>query len=164
MPFVNAISPTLNSELADSVRSALLSMGRDKMVPFFAADQPLPIKVIVEAETAPDSVPTVRQLFRAKLPHYTVQFREAWMSTGKLPHYSSRVIPDTLDFEFTIMPDGRVAARTIDVLHYHNQDFLEWAVKALPKMDFKPATLGGCPAPQWAKQRYVLSLPRSTPY
>ena len=163
IPHLAVISPSLNNELADSVRSALSSMAKANMVPFFQVQKTLPLAIIVNSEENPDSVPPVRRLFRAKLPRYAVQFQHAQMSDKnarpKYPAVASRVmVGDTLKFQFTILPDGRVAPQSVDVLRAHYREFLQSMGETLATSVFQPAKLGACPVAEWVTQTYQFGM------
>lgn len=160
---LGVLSPSLNGELADSVRSALVSMSRTNMVPFFQTEKTLPLTIIVNTEDTPDSVPPVRRLFRAKLPRYAVRFRHAEMSADsprpKYPSTAARAaVGDTLKFQFTILPNGRVAPQSVDVLHAHYREFLETMDDALSKTVFHPAQLGACPVAESVTQTFQFTM------
>jgi hypothetical protein len=163
IPHLAVISPSLNDELADSVRSALSSMGKANMVPFFQLEKSIPLAIIVNSEENPDSIPPVRRLFRAKLPRYAVQFQHAQMSDKnarpKYPVAASRAaVGDTLKFQFTILPDGRVAPQSVDVLRAHYREFLQTMGESLSNAVFKPARLGACPVAEWVTQTYQFAM------
>jgi hypothetical protein len=160
---LGVLSPSLNKELADSVRSALMSMSKANMVPFFQTEKTLPLTIIVNSEDTPDSVPPVRRLFRAKLPRYSLQFRHAQMAENsprpKYPGPAERAaVGDTLQFQFTIMPDGRVAPQSVDVLRAHYREFLVTMGDALSRSVFQPAKLGACPVAEWVTQTYQFAM------
>jgi len=159
MQKISVISPSLNTELADSVRSVLTAMSSERTVPFFESAVPLPIRIIVSTETAPDSVPPPRRLFRAKLPHYTAEYRQP--STVRKPVFPRYPRPaemngvgDALVFEFTILPDGKVAPESVDLVQYHHPEFVQALIDAFPKMVFEPAMLGSCKVPVWVTQKF----------
>jgi hypothetical protein len=163
IPQLGVISPSLNTELADSVRSALVAISKENMVPMFQSEETLPLTITVSAEEAPDSIPPVRRLFRAKLPHYSTQFRHAQMSQkGPRPRYPPNAerarVGDTLRFQFTVLPDGRVAARSVDVLRAHYREFLQSMGDALSKTVYQPAQLGGCPVAESVTQTFQFTV------
>ena len=163
IPHLGVFSPSLNSELADSVRSALMSMSKANMVPFFQAEKTLPLTIIVNSEDTPDSVPPVRRLFRARLPRYAVQFTHAQMAPNSpKPRYPGpaerAAVGDTLQFQFTIMTDGRVAPHSVDVMRAHYREFLVTMGDALSKSVFLPAKLGACPVAEWVNQTYQFAM------
>ncbi len=156
---LGVLSPSLNTELADSVRSTLMGMSKANMIPFFQSEKTLPLTIIVNSEDTPDSVPAVRRLFRAKLPRYALQFRHAQMSENsprpKYPVPAERAaIGDTLKFQFTILADGRIAPQSVDVLRAHYREFLITMGDALSKTVFQPAKVGACPVAEWVTQTY----------
>ena len=160
---LGVLSPSLNNELADSVRAALVAMSKANMVPFFQTEKTLPLTIIVNSEDSPDSVPPVRRLFRARLPRYALQFRHAQMAENsprpKYPAPAERAaVGDTLKFQFTILPDGRVAPQSVDVLRAHYREFLVTMGDALSKSVFQPAKLGACPVAEWVTQTYQFAM------
>jgi len=168
MQKISVISPSLNAALANSVRSVLASMSSEKTVPFIESSIPLPIRIIVSTETAPDSVPPPRRLFRAKLPHYTAPFRQP--STKRKPVFPQypraaemNGVGDALIFEFTIMPDGKVAPQSVDLVQYHHPEFVQALIDAFPKMVYEPAVLGGCKVPAWVTQKFEFKSYMSRP-
>lgn len=163
IPHLGVLSPSLNRELADSVRSALMSMSKANMVPFFQTEKTLPLTIIVNSEEHPDSIPQVRRLFRAKLPRYVVQFQHAQMADNsarpKYPLAAKRAfVGDTLKFQFTILSDGHVAPQSVDVLHAHYREFLDTMGDALSTAVFQPAKLGACPVAEWVTQTYRFAM------
>lgn len=158
---LGVISPSLSTELSDSVRSALLSMSAANMVPLFGSTSSLPIRVVVASEESPDSVPPVRQLFRTRLPRYAVQLRKAEMPPeGLHPKYPSIAdragIGDTLLLYYTILADGRVAPQSVDIVRMRYKDFVKPVVDAVEGMVFQPAKLGGCPVAESVTQYFLI--------
>jgi len=163
IPHLGVLSPSLNNELADSVRSALMSMSRANMVPFFQTEKTLPLTIIVNSENTPDSIPPVRRLFRARLPRYAIQFSHAQMAENSpRPRYPApaerAAVGDTLKFQFTILPDGRIAPQSVDVLRAHYREFLVTMGDALSNTVFQPAKLGACPVAEWVTQTYQFAM------
>jgi hypothetical protein len=160
---LRVFSPSLNDELADSVRSALTSMSDANMVPFFQPPKPLPLSVIVDAENNPDSIPPLRRLFRAKLPRYSATFRhDQMLENSPFPKYPRDVeaagIGDSLKLRFTVLPDGHVVGQSVDVLQAHYREFLRAVGDVLPKIRFRPAQLGACAVPESVTQTFVFAV------
>jgi TonB family protein len=157
------VDASLAREFADSVRSTLLVMSKENMIPFFVSADSIPIEIWLESEPNPDSIPRARQLFRATMPRYAAQFHAIDLPAfSPQPKYPAKAIiagvGDTLQVNFTVMADGRVARQSVDVTRGHYWDFAREAIYALGKTVFRPARIGRCPVATWVTQKFIFDL------
>jgi hypothetical protein len=158
------VDASLTREFADSIRSTLLTMSKENMVPFFVSAESIPIQILLESEASPDSIPRARQLFRATLPRYVAQFhsvdRPAFSPEPKYPAKGIIAgVGDTLQVNFTVMSDGRVARQSVDVTRGRYWDFAREVIYALGKTVFRPARIGRCAVATWVTGKYIFDSP-----
>ncbi|HEY6088249.1 MAG TPA: TonB family protein [Gemmatimonadaceae bacterium] len=147
---IGVIDLSLTPTFADSVRSVLERIGKEKMSPpFFDGRDSIPLRISIVAQRSSDTVPAHLRLFRVTIPHYNLPFTFAEASShGKPPKYPSvaerRRVGDTVVVTFTILADGTVDPRSIDVQAGHYFDFLQAVFDHLATAKFRPAQLGSC--------------------
>jgi hypothetical protein len=158
------VDASLTRAFADSIRSTLLAMSKEKMVPFFVSADSIPIEIWLESESNPDSIPRARQLFRATIPRYAAQFHSLELTAfSPEPKYPAKGIiagvGDTLLVNFTVMANGRVAGQSVDVTRGRYWDFAREVIYALGKTVFHPARIGRCPVATRVAQKYIFDSP-----
>jgi TonB family protein len=154
-----ALTPTLG----DRVRAALQELSHEKLVPLFTGSDSIPLAIsIIDVQS--DTLPAYRNLFRAKLPHYSVQFHQAqWPKNAKGPKYPSTAersrISDSLALTFTILPDGTVASQSMDFQAGRYRDFARAVLDRMTTIHYLPARIGSCPVPSWQSQQFIFKVP-----
>jgi Gram-negative bacterial TonB protein C-terminal len=161
---IGVVDLALTPEFSDSVRSVLLRMSTDHLVPSFSTPNSIPLEIRIETEEHPDTVARERQLFRATIPRFRSQFRDAdWSRKTEPPKYpvgAERArIEDTLVMEFTILPDGRVAPESVDLRSGHYRDFVRSVLTSLANSIYDPASIGGCRVATWVSRKFMFVAP-----
>jgi hypothetical protein len=151
---------SLTPAFSDSVASILLQMSKEHAVPFGLSSGSIPIEIFIHPEGRTDTVTRERQLFRVKIPHYQLQFRKAAvtekMEPPRYPLNAERSgIGDTLELSYTILRNGTVAPRSIELRDGRYRDFVQPVITALAKARFEPASIGGCRVATWVTQQFV---------
>ncbi|MEO8579754.1 MAG: TonB family protein [Gemmatimonadales bacterium] len=155
---------TLTPSLADSVNSALQSMSRDAVAPRTGEVEAIPLRIEMVTEEEPDTVPTVRRLFHAKIPRYDAPFRYASMPVAgvdaKYP-FTARLagVEDSVTLAFTVQSDGTIAAGSIELVSANYRDFVFSVLDALRETRYHPAHLGDCAVATRMKQRFLFKSP-----
>ena len=160
---IEVVDATLTPNLADSVHAALDAMSKQGMAPPSMKDS-LPLIIRLETEENPDTVPEVRRVFRAKIPHYSVPFRYATMPTSGIePRYpfNARLagVGDSVTIAFTVDPEGRVALESLELVRATYGDFVSSVLNAIEQTRYHPARLGDCPVSTRTSQRFVFTRP-----
>jgi TonB family protein len=160
---IEVIDATLIPTLAESVHATLDAMSKDGMAPTSTEDS-LPVIIRLETEENPDTVPELRHVFRAKIPHYAVPFRYATMPTSGIePRYpfNARLagVGDSVKIAFTIDTEGRIAAESLELVRATYGDFVSSVLNALQRTRYHPARLGDCPVSTRTSQRFVFRPP-----
>jgi hypothetical protein len=155
-----ALAPTL----ADSVRAVLQRMSDEKMVPYSAGTDSIPLDISIRLEENPDTVPAFRHLFRLSLPHYAGPFSHAsWPKKARGPRYPEIAerarVGDSVVLSFTTLSDGAVAPQSVDVHAGHYNDFIRSVFDRMATMHYVPARIRGCPVPTWQTQAFVFKVP-----
>ena len=159
---VRVVDRSLTPVFSDSVKSVLLAMNNERLIPFFQSSVSVPIEITIEAEEQADTIPRERWLFRVLLPRYRLGFRHAdWSEHMEPPKYPRTAemsgIGDTLDLTFTILPNGKVAATSVDLLTGRYRDFVEAVLLSLARSPFTPARIGECRVAEWVKRRFIFA-------
>jgi TonB family protein len=154
-----ALTPTMG----DRVRAALQELSDEKLVPLFTGPDSIPLAISILNQQS-DTLPAYRNLFRAKLPHYSAQFRQAqWPKNAKGPKYPSIAerarVSDTVKLTFTTLPDGSVTSQSVDLQAGHYTDFARAVIEMLAKTHYVPARVGSCPVSSWQSQTFEFRLP-----
>lgn len=161
---IDVADVTLTPGLADSVISTLQSMSRAASAPPTGEVDTIPLKIEIVAEEAPDTVPTVRYVFQAKVPRYDAPFSHASMpATGvdaKYP-FTARLagVEDSVTLAFTVQSDGTIAARSIELVSANYRDFVFSVLDALRRTRYHPAHLGDCAVATRMRQRFLFKAP-----
>lgn len=159
---VSIVDRSLTPVFSDSVKSVLIDMSNQHLIPFFQSSASIPIEVTIGAEEKADTIPRERWLFYVLLPRYRLPFRHAnWSAQSKPPRYPFRAelagIGDTLDFTFTVLPNGKVAAASLDLLIGRYRDFVEPVLISLARSTFTPAQIGECRVAERVKRRFIFA-------
>jgi hypothetical protein len=158
---IGVIDASLTPAFTDSVRKVFEKIGLEKMSPpFFDRKDSIPLKISIGVQQDSDSVPPHRRLFRVNLPHYNLPYTPAdWTKTPKGPKYPSiaetRGIGDSVTVRFTILADGSVAARSVDVEAGRYINFIQSVFDWLGTVRYRPAHLGACPVASRASQSFM---------
>jgi TonB family protein len=158
---IDVVDATLTPTLADSVRSALAAMSREALAPP-SADDSISVMIRLETDENPDTVPELRHVFRARVPHYALPFRYASMPAegveAKYP-FAARLagVGDSVRIAFTVDAEGRVATESLELVRASYRDFIASAVDALQRTRYHPARLGDCPVSTRMSQRFLFS-------
>jgi TonB family protein len=151
--------------LSDSVAAVLTRIGEEKLMPFFAQPDSIPIDIAINIEQHPDSIPAFRQLFRAVIPRFDLGFTFGdFPRTARPPIYPSKAersgIGDTVKVSFTILADGTIAPRSVDVQKAHYREFVEAVLELLGRIRYIPARIGGCAVASHAQQQFIFAARR----
>jgi hypothetical protein len=149
---------------ADSVTSALQSMSRYWLVPPLGGVDSIPIVVRLVSESAPDTVPVVRQVLKAKVPRYDWPFSYASMPAAGVKAnfpFSARLagVGDSVLIAFTVNSDGTIDEESIELLTGTYRDFISSVLDALNRTRYHPAHLGDCAVATRMKQRFLFKQP-----
>ena len=157
---ISAVDLSLTPEFSDSVLSVLRQMSKERLIPFFTSPSSIPLEIFIWPEGNADTVARERQLFRASIPRYKLQFKGAgWTKKSETPKYPRNAegsgAGDTLVLTYTIVRNGTVVPTSIDLLRGHYRDFVKPVVTALMNSTFEPASIGGCPVATWVTQTFM---------
>jgi hypothetical protein len=157
---ISAVDLSLTPEFSDSVLSVLLQMSKERLIPFFTSPNSIPLEISIWPEGNADTVARERQLFRARIPRYRLQFKGAiWTSNRDLPKYPRNAemsgVGDTLVLTYTILGNGTVAPTSIDLRSGHYRDFVKPVVTSLMNSTFEPASIGGCRVATWVTHQFM---------
>jgi TonB family protein len=161
---IAVVDVTLTPRFADSVKSALQSMSRAELVPPIGDVDPIPVILQISPEERPDTVPSVRHVFRAKVPRYDWPFSYASMPAAgvdaKYP-FTARLsgVEDSVTIAFTVDADGTIAAQSLELVSANYLDFVKSVVDALGRTRYHPAHLGDCAVATRMKQRFLFKVP-----
>ena len=160
---IQVVDVSLIPALADSVQATLVAMNKEEMVPTSAEDS-LPLIIRLETEENPDTVPDLRHVFRAKLPHYAIPFRYASMpASGIQPRYpfTARLagVGDSVTIAFTVDAEGKIALESLELVRATYRDFVSSVLDALRQTRYHPARLGDCPVSTRTSQRFLFKAP-----
>jgi hypothetical protein len=131
---IKVIDFSLTPAFSDSVRAVLESMGQENISPpLLDGQDSIPLQISIGDDERPDTVPPVRQLFRATVPHYNLPFTYAeWPKNA-----SGRKYP-------------MIAER----------NGVEDSVDEVAVTRYTPARVGGCPVASWVGQSFRFKVPR----
>jgi len=154
----------LTPALANAVGTVLQVMAKDRAFPFFSGPDSIPLDISIHTEQRPDTVPTGRYLFRARIPHYAFQFSPAeWPTDARGPKYPSIAerarVPDSVALTFSILPDGTVAPQSVDLQAAHYTDFVRAVFDRIATMRYVPGRIGSCPVATWGAQSFLFKIP-----
>ena len=160
---IQVVDATLTPALADTVRSVLAAMGEEGLAPPTDAKS---IAIVVDLETDgnADTVPELRQIFRAKVPRYNLPLRYASMpESGVRPQYPSLArlagVGDSVMIAFTLDPEGKIVPESLELVRATYRDFIVSVLRALERTRYHPARLGDCPVSTRTSQRFLFSPP-----
>lgn len=161
---IEVVDATLTPMLADSVGATLAAMSREGLAPTEGVDS-IPLVVRMETEENPDTVPELRQVFRARVPRYALPFRYATMpAAGVDPRYplTARLagVGDSVAVAFTVDSEGWIAAESLELLRASYRDFVASVLTTLQRTRYHPARLGDCPVSTRMSQRFLFKAPK----
>lgn len=149
---------------ADSVNAALQSMARYWPLPPLGDVESIPIVVRLVSEPAPDTVPAVRLVLKAKVPQYDWPFSFASMPAAGVKAsypFAARLagLEDSVSMAFTVNSDGTIDEQSIELLTGTYRDFISSVLEALSRTRYHPAHLGDCAVATRMRQRFLFKLP-----
>jgi hypothetical protein len=161
---IRVVDLSLTPAFSDSVTAVLEHIGQQKLSPFFNGKDSVPLEISIDVEQHADTVPAVRHLFRVSIPHYSLPFTYAqWPKNEKGPKYPSiaerRRVGDSVVVSFTTLPEGIVAAQSVDLHAGQYRDFVRAVFDKLATTRYVPAHIGGCPVASWQRQSFVFKIP-----
>ncbi len=160
----DVVDETLTEDFADSIRSALETMAKNRDVPWLEHADSIPLVLTFAPDDRADTVPETRYVFKAKIPRYGLPFTYAMMpSTGIVPKYPSRAaiagIEDSVVLAFTVRANGSIAPKSMDFVSGNYREFVLSAADALNESRYHPAHLGDCAVATRIRQRFVFKSP-----
>jgi TonB family protein len=160
----DVVDETLTEDFADSIRSALETMAKNRDVPWLEHADSIPLVLTFAPDDRADTVPETRYVFKAKIPRYGLPFTYAMMpSTGIVPKYPSRAaiagIEDSVVLAFTVRANGSIAPQSMDFVSGNYREFVLSAADALNESRYHPAHLGDCAVATRIRQRFVFKSP-----
>jgi hypothetical protein len=158
------VDETLTEDFADSIRSALAAMSKNRDVPWLERTDSIPLVLTFVPDDQADTVPAARYVFKAKIPRYDLPFTYAAMpSTGIVPKYPTRAaiagIEDSVVLAFTVRANGSIAPESMDFVSGNYREFVLSSADALNHARYHPAHLGDCAVATRIKQRFVFKSP-----
>jgi TonB family protein len=161
---IQVVDIALTPRLADSVNSALQSMARELLVPPMGDVDSIPVVIQLLPEAAPDTVPTVRHLFKATIPRYDWPFSYASMPAAGVDAeypFTARLagVGDSVTLAFTVDADGTIAPQSVELVSANYRDFIVSVLDALGRTRYHPAHLGDCAVATRMKQRFLFKVP-----
>jgi hypothetical protein len=160
----NVVDETLTEDFADSIRSTLEAMSKNRDVPWIESTDSIPLVLTFVPDDQPDTVPATRYVFKAKIPRYELPFTYAMMpSAGINPKYPTRAviagIEDSVVLAFTVRANGSIAPESMDFVSGNYREFVLSAADALNDTRYHPAHLWDCAVATRIKQRFVFKSP-----
>jgi TonB family protein len=134
------------------------------MAPSIGDNDSIPLLIQIGPEEAPDSVPTVRHVFSAKIPRYNQPFTYAAMPVAGVDAdypFAARLagVQDSVTLAFTVDADGAIATESLELVSANYRDFVASVVEALGRTRYHPAHLGDCAVATRMKQRFLFKVP-----
>ena len=160
----DVVDETLTEDFANSIRSALEEMSRNRDVPWLEHADSIPLVLTFAPDDQPDTVPPTRHVFKANIPRYDLPFTYAMMpSAGIGLKYPTRAaiagIEDSVVLAFTVRANGSIAPQSIDFVSGNYREFVISAADALKETRYHPAHLGDCAVATRIQQRFVFKSP-----
>ena len=162
---IQVVDAALTPGLADSVAAALRAVSKAASVPPTGDAGSVALVMQLGAEENPDTVPAVRQVFKAKVPHYAIPFRYAMMPAAgvdaRFP-FAARLagVGDSVTIAFTVDSDGMIVPESLELVQARYRDFVSSVLDALTKTRYHPAYLGDCPVATRMTQRFLFKAPQ----
>jgi hypothetical protein len=161
---ITVIDAALTPSLADSVLSALNLVSKSNSVPPTGVAESIPLVIELTREDYPDSIPSERRIFVARVPHYNLPFRYATMPIAGIDTrypFTARLagVGDSVTIAFTVDAGGAIATESLELVHATYRDFVSAVVDAIGKTRYHPAYLGDCAVATRMKQRFLFKAP-----
>jgi len=161
---IAVVDASLTPSLADSIASALQAVSKARGGPPTGAAESVHIVMEIGPEENLDTVPALRRILAAKVPHYDLPFRYATAPASGINAsypFAARVagVGDSVTIAFTVDAEGSVAPESMELVHARYRDFVSSVLGALGETRFHPAYLGDCPVATRMKQRFLFRLP-----
>lgn len=162
---IAVVDASLTPSLADSIASALQAVSKARGGPPTGEAEFIHLVMQIGPEENLDTVPALRRLLVAKVPHYGLPFKYATMpATGINASYplTGRLagVGDSVTIAFTVDAEGAVASESMELVHARYRDFVSSVLGALGRTRFHPAYLGDCPVAARMRQRFLFQLPQ----
>jgi hypothetical protein len=150
--------------LADSIASALRAISKARGGPPTGDAESVHLMMEIGPDENPDTIPALRQIFIAKVPHYDLPFRYATMPAAGIDAgypITARLagVGDSVTIAFTVDANGIVAAESLELVHATYRDFVSSVLGALGNTRYHPAYLGDCAVATRMKQRFLFQAP-----
>jgi TonB family protein len=161
---IDIVDVALTPGLADSVNSALRAMSKGELVPLAGDAESVALVLKIAPEENPDTVPSPRYVFRARVPRYDAPFSYPMMPVAgvdaKYP-FTARLAgaEDSVTLAFTVDSDGMIAPESLELVSAKYRDFVASVVEALGKTRYHPAHLGDCAVATRMRQRFLFKVP-----
>lgn len=160
----DVVDETLTKDFADSIRSALETMSKNREAPWLEHADSIPLVLTFIPDDQPDTVPATRYVFKARIPRYDLPFTYAKMpGAGIDPKYPTRAaiagIEDSVVLAFTVRANGSIAPQSMDLVSGNYREFVLSAADALNETRYHPAHLGDCAVATRIRQRFVFKSP-----
>jgi TonB family protein len=160
----DVVDETLTMDFADSIGTALEAMSKNRDVPWLEQKDSIPLVLKFAPDDQPDTVPSARYVFKAKIPRYDLPFTYAMMpSAGVDPKYPTRAaiagIEDSVVLAFTVRASGSIAPQSLDFVSGNYREFVLSAADALNETRYHPAHIEDCAVATRIRQRFVFKSP-----
>jgi TonB family protein len=160
----DVVDETLTMDFADRIGTALEAMSKNRDVPWLEQKDSIPLVLKFAPDDQPDTVPSTRYVFKAKIPRYDLPFTYAMMpSAGVDPKYPTRAaiagIEDSVVLAFTVRANGSIAPQSMDFVSGNYREFVLSAADALNETRYHPAHLEDCAVATRIRQRFVFKSP-----
>ena len=160
----DVVDETLTMDFADRIGTALEAMSKNRDVPWLEQKDSIPLVLKFAPDDQPDTVPSARYVFKAKIPRYDLPFTYAMMpSAGVDPKYPTRAaiagIEDSVVLAFTVRANGSIAPQSMDFVSGNYREFVLSAADALNETRYHPAHLEDCAVATRIRQRFVFKSP-----
>jgi len=160
----DVVDETLTMDFADRIGTALEAMSKNRDVPWLEQKDSIPLVLKFAPDDQPDTVPSTRYVFKAKIPRYDLPFTYAMMpSAGVDPKYPTRAaiagIEDSVVLAFTVRANGSIAPQSMDFVSGNYREFVLSAADALNETRYHPAHIEDCAVATRIRQRFVFKSP-----
>ena len=161
---ISVLDVTLTPAFSDSVRSVLAAISAEKMSPYVAQKDSVPLEFILDVDQNPDTVPAERRLLRVTLPRYDRPFFFAELrKSQQFPRYPQIAernrVEDSVVLAFTVLADGSIASQSVELKVFHYREFIQSVFDFLPEARYEPARLGTCTVASRATQTFRFKIP-----
>lgn len=161
---ISVVDATLTPTLAENVASALRAVSKERGGPPTGDAESVQLMMEIGPDENPDTVPALRRIFVARVPHYDLPFRYASMPAGGIDAgypITARLagVGDSVTVAFTVEANGTVAAESLELVHATYRDFVTSVLGALGNTRYHPGYLGDCAVATRMTQRFLFQAP-----